>query len=80
MSNNIDDEITMEGMGGAPRTAPLPPVKDDSEYGLKAMGSFESKEYVARGIGRKKSCSKTACTEASEPVEIEPKHCLGQAR
>jgi structural maintenance of chromosome 2 len=80
LSNNPDDEITMEGIGGAPRTAPLPPVKDESEYGLKAVGSFESKEYVAKGIGRKKSCSKTACTEASEPVEVEPKHCLGQAR
>jgi structural maintenance of chromosome 2 len=80
LSNNRDDEITME-MGGAPRTAPLPPeTKDESEYGLKAMGSFDSKEFVAKGISRKKSCSKTACTEASELVEAEPKHCLGQAR
>ncbi|KAI4930975.1 uncharacterized protein J4E92_004809 [Alternaria infectoria] len=67
LSNNPDDEITIQELGGAPRTAPLPPVKDECEYGLKAMGSFESKEFVARGLGRKKSCSKTACTEASEP-------------
>jgi structural maintenance of chromosome 2 len=74
-------EVELEG---APRTAPLSlrsavSVKDDGRYDLKAVESFESRD-LREQMQRKMSCSKTACTEASEPVEVEPKHCLGQAR
>jgi structural maintenance of chromosome 2 len=77
--NGDDNTAEMELEGGAPRTAPLSIKSRVSEYDLKATESFESRE-MREQVQRKMSCSKTACTEASELVEAEPKHCLGQAR
>jgi hypothetical protein len=59
----------------------------DPETGRVVMKSdVDLKKVNAREVvdepvtQRKMSCSRTACTEASEHVEAEPKHCLGQAR
>jgi structural maintenance of chromosome 2 len=75
------EDIAME-LGGAPRTLPLD-MEGESVYDLKAIESFQSSnrtEDMAELASRRMSCSKTARTEASEPFEAEPKHCLGLAR
>jgi structural maintenance of chromosome 2 len=77
--NGEENAAGLELEGGAPRTAPLSIKSRVSEYDLKAMESFESRD-VREQAQRKMSCSKTACTETSEPAEAEPRHCLGQAR
>jgi len=81
--NNGDSDNIME-LGGAPKTDPLPrETASESGYDLKAKESFDSKdinETAGEGTPGKRSRSKTACTEVSEAVEAEPKHCLGRAQ
>ncbi|XP_014555638.1 hypothetical protein COCVIDRAFT_38676 [Bipolaris victoriae FI3] len=63
-----NEEIDLE-VGGAPRTAPLPPPEnkdvDANAFDWKAVASIQSRES-AEALPRRKSCSKTACTESSE--------------
>lgn len=77
-----NEEIDLE-VGGAPRTAPLPPPEnkdvDANAFDWKAVASIQSRES-AEALPRRKSCSKTACTESSEAVEAEPEYLLGRAR
>lgn len=57
--------------------------QNDSAYDLKAMESIDPidrHDDMAEHAPARSSCSKTAYTEASEPLEAEPKHCLGEAR
>lgn len=66
-------------LGGAPRTLPLSPEdKNGGVFEWKAEASFQSKELTEVPPSRK-SCSKTACTDSSEPVEAEPEYILGRA-
>ncbi|KAF1941211.1 hypothetical protein EJ02DRAFT_503592 [Clathrospora elynae] len=81
VSNAREDEIAMEpgyearGNRGAPKT--------ESVWDLQDRDSVESRdrnEDTAEHAPPRTSCSKTGHTETSEPIEAEPKHCLGQAR
>lgn len=74
------DEMDLE-MGGAPKTAPLPPPEDieGSTCDWKAVASIQSEEPT-EASPRRKSCSKTLRTEVSEAVEAVPEYLLGRAR
>ncbi|CAO2652943.1 Nn.00g023540.m01.CDS01 [Neocucurbitaria sp. VM-36] len=88
LSNNGREDNTVE-LGTGVRISRVD-LKSESVYDLKPRSSVETTERTdGEGDERRSlevleptrtSCSKTAYTAGSEPVEAEPKHCLGQAR
>lgn len=57
-------------------------VKEDSIYGMKQLGRDDLRDYhdqnVDQDLTRTRSCTRTSCTDASEPKVTEPKHCLSR--